>query len=103
MGIAWEAKFSATLALLRSVGHVLDKVDGEVSPAARTEIDRWWDLIFAHSAKAGRYQARAGHFLGLHRRRAHSDKGQLRAGQSAMLELVWVQHIRSTRTTQTIT
>jgi hypothetical protein len=31
-GIAWEAKFSGTIALLRSVGHALEKTDAAASP-----------------------------------------------------------------------
>jgi hypothetical protein len=34
--------WAATAALLRTVGHVLDKVDGEASPALRTAVDTWW-------------------------------------------------------------
>jgi hypothetical protein len=30
-GVAWEAKFSASVALLRSIGHVLEKTDKKVA------------------------------------------------------------------------
>jgi hypothetical protein len=89
MGIAWEAKFSATLALLRSVGHVLDKVDGEVSPAARTEIDRWWAKIKSTQPKRGVIKPKPDIFWDfIEGERNLTLKGQLRAGQSAMVELV---------------
>jgi hypothetical protein len=41
-GVAWEAKYSGALALLRSVGHVLDKTDSSFSTALKTAISQWW-------------------------------------------------------------
>ena len=38
-------RWVAALALLRAVGHVLDKVDGSSSPAAREVISRAWEAL----------------------------------------------------------
>jgi hypothetical protein len=99
MGIAWEAKFSATLALLRSVGHVLDKVDGEASPAARTEIDRWWAKIKSTQPKRGVTKPEPEIFWDFieGERNLILKEGQLRAGQSAMVELVGAAAIMEVR------
>jgi hypothetical protein len=44
-GIAWEAKLSASIALLRSVGHVLDKTDSKRSLHLKQAINSWWKKI----------------------------------------------------------
>lgn len=38
----WRRRWVAALVLLRSVGHVLTKVDGEQSATYRSAIDAWW-------------------------------------------------------------
>jgi hypothetical protein len=45
-GTPWEAKLSGTMALLRSVGHVLDKTDGSKGePELRRAIDAHWSKL----------------------------------------------------------
>ncbi|MGH7221396.1 MAG: hypothetical protein ACREI1_13840 [Nitrospiraceae bacterium] len=41
----WRPKWAGLVALLRAVGHVLDKIDGEGSPEARQVIDRAWEEL----------------------------------------------------------
>ncbi|MEF1291525.1 hypothetical protein [Vibrio sp. M260118] len=35
----------STICLLRAIGHVLDKVDAEISPIHKYEITKWWGII----------------------------------------------------------
>ena len=39
----WRRRWIAGLTLLRTVGHVLDKVDGESDASLRVAIDDWWN------------------------------------------------------------
>ena len=41
----WRPKWAGLVALLRAVGHVLDKIDGAGSPEARQVIDRAWEEL----------------------------------------------------------
>ena len=41
-GALWRRRWVAALVLLRSVGHVLTKVDGVESATYRSAIDAWW-------------------------------------------------------------
>lgn len=41
----WRPRWVGLVALLRAVGHVLDKVDGETNNAARQAIDTAWEEI----------------------------------------------------------
>jgi hypothetical protein len=86
IGIAWQAKLSGTIALLRSVGHVLDKVDAAASPSARAEVDGWWAAIKSTRPKPDIFWG----FIEAERNLILKE-GQLRAGQSAMVQLVGVQ------------
>jgi hypothetical protein len=86
IGIAWQAKFSGAIALLRSVGHVLDKVDAAASPAARAEGDRWWSAIKSSKPEPDIFWS----FIEVERNLILKE-GQLRAGQSAMVQLVGAQ------------
>jgi hypothetical protein len=86
-GDAWEAKFSASIALLRSVGHVLDKTDGKRSAKLRAAIDQWWTPI-----NAGKRQKAPEIFWAFidEERNLILKEGDVRAGQSTMIELVGV-------------
>jgi len=86
IGIAWQAKLSGTIALLRSVGHVLNKVDAAASPAARAEVDRWWAAIKSTKSTPDIFWD----FIEVERNLILKE-GQLRAGQSATVQLVGVQ------------
>jgi hypothetical protein len=41
-GSEWRRRWVLAIVLLRAVGHVLDKVDGNQSPHSRSAIDHWW-------------------------------------------------------------
>ena len=41
----WRRRWLTVLALLRAIGHVLDKVDGAASPALRSAINQWWQEV----------------------------------------------------------
>lgn len=41
-GAEWRIAWIAAVALLRAVGHVLDKVDAEIDPRLRRPVDAWW-------------------------------------------------------------
>jgi hypothetical protein len=41
-GGEWRRRWVLAIVLMRVVGHVLDKVDGEQSPKYRYAIDSWW-------------------------------------------------------------
>ncbi len=41
-GSLWRRRYLACVALLRAVGHVLHKVDAEVSAKHRSTIEDWW-------------------------------------------------------------
>ena len=56
----WRPKWAGLVALLRAVGHVLDKIDGAGSPEARQVID----------GGTSRLQVRTEDLLGVHRGRA---------------------------------
>jgi len=47
VGVAWQAQFSGCLALLRSVGHVLNKVDAASSERLAINATQWWKTIKA--------------------------------------------------------
>jgi hypothetical protein len=49
----WRVYFVSCLALLRSVGHVLDRVDGEQSDSHRLAVDRFWSGIKADKDRHG--------------------------------------------------
>ena len=38
----WRLRWAGLVALLRAVGHVLDKVDGKANPEGRSVIDNAW-------------------------------------------------------------
>jgi hypothetical protein len=44
-GLQWRTRWAAAVALLRSVGHVLDKVDGAASPERRKAFDEAWEAL----------------------------------------------------------
>src|SRR3954463_9903771 len=46
-GRAWRRQWVLSITLLRAIGHVLDKVDGASSAAARKAIDAWWSAVKA--------------------------------------------------------
>ena len=46
-GRDWRRKWILAVVLLRTVGHVLDKVDGGRTPAYRAAIDKWWSSLKA--------------------------------------------------------
>ena len=46
-GRDWRRKWILAVVLLRTVGHVLDKVDGSRSAAYRKAIDSWWSALKA--------------------------------------------------------
>lgn len=46
-GRDWRRKWILAVVLLRTVGHVLDKVDGAKSSSYRAAIDKWWSGIKA--------------------------------------------------------
>jgi hypothetical protein len=41
-GRTWRRRWVTAVVLLRAVGHVLDKVDGQQNDAHRQAIDSWW-------------------------------------------------------------
>jgi hypothetical protein len=47
VGVAWQAQFSGCVALLRSVGHVLHKVDAASSEKLASNATKWWKGITA--------------------------------------------------------
>lgn len=47
----WRLRWVTTVVLLRTVGHVLDKVDGTRSPQLRAAIDREWERVKARRAE----------------------------------------------------
>ena len=87
-GIEWEAKLSASLALLRSVGHVLDKADGQREQCLRQPINSWWRKI-----KAGKANRNPQIFWGFidEERNLILKYGELRTGESTMVAIVGVQ------------
>jgi len=86
-GIAWEAKLSASVALLRSVGHVLRFVDRKKSPL-RQAIDNHWKALEA--GKANKKPKIFWEFI-CEERNLILKEGKLRAGQSTMVAIVGVQ------------
>jgi hypothetical protein len=71
--VEWEAQFSAAIALLRSVGHVLEK---------KAKADWWWKEITSNKA------AHSIFFEFVHcERNLILKEGELRAGQSATVFL----------------
>lgn len=46
-GNAWRRQWILVIVLLRVVGHVLDKVDGERSSDYRRAVDAWWSSLRA--------------------------------------------------------
>ena len=46
-GSQWRRRWIIAIVLLRAVGHVLDKIDGERSPQYKAEISRWWENLKA--------------------------------------------------------
>ena len=45
MGGKWRRRWAAAVGLLRTVGHVLDKVDGESSSQLRAAVDAKWAAL----------------------------------------------------------
>lgn len=41
-GRQWRRRWLVAVVLLRAVNHVLDKVDGESTPAYRAAVSKWW-------------------------------------------------------------
>ena len=80
-GVAWEAQFSGCLALLRSVGHVLDKCDAPLSTA------KWW----THSVEKNKAEHPIFWEFILEDRNLILKEGQIRAGQSAHVGIVGVE------------
>ena len=50
-GPTWRRRWIVSIVLLRTVGHVLDKVDGARSPKHREAIARWWKELGATKPK----------------------------------------------------
>ena len=46
-GRQWRRRWLVAVVLLRAVGHVLDKVDGERNPAYRAAVSGWWTRLKA--------------------------------------------------------
>lgn len=44
-GLQWRTRWAAAVALLRTVGHVLDKVDAEENPAVRAVVTAEWERL----------------------------------------------------------
>jgi len=44
-GRQWRRRWVVAVVLLRAVGHVLDKVDAERSPAYRAAVSAWWARV----------------------------------------------------------
>jgi hypothetical protein len=47
VGVAWQAQFSGCVALLRSVGHVMDRVDAVSSEGLTRNATKWWKELNA--------------------------------------------------------
>jgi hypothetical protein len=86
--VAWEAILTACIAILRSVGHVLDKVDGKTNPRLRQSIDSWWVKI-----KEGEQSKNPPIFWAFidEERNLILKKNQLRTGESTMVGVVGVR------------
>ena len=78
-GIEWQAKLSAAIALLRSVGHILEKRDARASSFLKVAIAHWWINLNAEKANK-----RPGIFWGFIDEDRHliMKEGELRAGYS---------------------
>jgi hypothetical protein len=87
-GIAWESKLSASIALLRSVGHTLHRTDSQSSLNLKQAIDSWWTNIMA--AKANKDPKIFWEFID-EERNLILKEGELRAGQSVMVRVVGAQ------------
>jgi hypothetical protein len=87
-GIDWEAQFSAALALLRSVGHVLDKTDGATNILLDAKEKEWWKDINANKNNHAIFWE----FIE-NERNLILKEGQLRAGQSTAVFIQGVSAI----------
>jgi hypothetical protein len=81
-GIAWAAKFSATMALLRSIGHVLHKTDSKIDKSFEASITHWWNNL----KKTKPHPAIFWQFVD-DERNLILKEGQPRAGQSVTIKL----------------
>jgi hypothetical protein len=86
VGVAWQAQFSGCIALLRSVGHVLDKVDAASSERLASNARKWWDSI-----KASKPEARIFWEFIEKERNLILKESEIRAGQSVTIDLRGVQ------------
>lgn len=83
-GIEWEAKFSAAVALLRSVGHVLKDVDAKKNAHLDKAQKKWWKSM--KSEKESQKSKIFWKFID-EDRNLILHEGELRAGQSATITL----------------
>jgi hypothetical protein len=81
-GIAWQAKLSATIALLRSVGHILER-ESKASKSFETAVKQWWKGLKQRKPKPEIFWQ----FME-DERNLILKEGQLRAGQSVAITLV---------------
>src|SRR4051794_23138127 len=75
-GIAWQAKLSATIALLRSVGHVLYWESKKANKSFETAVQQWWEGLKQRKPKPEIFWQ----FIECERNLILKE-GQLRAGQ----------------------
>jgi hypothetical protein len=86
VGVAWEAQFSGCIALLRSVGHVLNKTDVASSERLASNATKWWA-----SMKTSKPDPRIYWEFIEKERNLVLKESDIRAGQSAMVRIVGVQ------------
>jgi hypothetical protein len=86
VGVAWQAQFSGCTALLRSVGHVLDKVDAASSERLASNATKWWDSI-----KASKPEPEIFWEFIERERNLILKESEIRAGQSVAISFPGVQ------------
>src|ERR1700732_2385688 len=80
-GIAWQAKLSGTIALLRSVGHTLE-MESKATKSLEASVKQWWKELNINKPKPQIFWR----FIE-DERNLILKEGQLRAGQSVMITL----------------
>ena len=86
VGVAWQAQFSGCIALLRSAGHVLYKVDAASSDRLASSARKWWDSVKASKPEPTIFWE----FIDKERNLILKES-EIRAGQSVTITLVGVQ------------
>jgi hypothetical protein len=56
-GREWRRCWILSVVLLRTIGHVLNKVDGAQSQAHRAAIDRWWEDLNSRKPEPAIFRA----------------------------------------------